>query len=139
MSADTAGALLVNGTVGSGTSTTAEEVGRLLAERGTPHAVVDLDALRRAWPAPPDDPFHGELELANLAAVAAVHGAREHSASSWRASWKRRGGGLAARPRWGCRSSSSACGSTSRRCGAGSTNATSTTTGSPGTWPVAAG
>lgn len=64
-------ALFLNGTVGSGKTTTAAAVGALLAERGVPHAIVDLDALRNAWPAPADDPFNNALELANLRAVAA--------------------------------------------------------------------
>ncbi|PZF57219.1 hypothetical protein DEI81_15575 [Curtobacterium sp. MCBD17_013] len=62
--------LLLNGTVGAGKSTTADAVGALLRERGLPHAVVDLDALRRVWPAPPDDRFNGALLARNLAAVA---------------------------------------------------------------------
>lgn len=63
--------LLLTGTVGAGKTTVAEEVGALLAARGVPHAVIDLDALRRVWPAPPGDPFNTALELANLRAVAA--------------------------------------------------------------------
>ena len=35
-----------------------------------PHAVVDLDELRRFWPTPVSDPFGSEVELVNLAAVA---------------------------------------------------------------------
>jgi len=70
---DEARCLLLTGTVGAGKTTTASAVGDLLRERGVPHAVVDLDELRRAWPAPPDDPFNSELERANLAAVAANH------------------------------------------------------------------
>lgn len=66
-------ALLLTGTVGAGKSTTARHVGELLAERGVPHAVVDLDELRRSWPAPPGDPFQQDLELENLRAVAAVY------------------------------------------------------------------
>ncbi|GIG34901.1 zeta toxin family protein [Cellulomonas pakistanensis] len=66
-------ALLLTGTVGAGKSTTAAHVGELLAGRGVPHAVVDLDELRRSWPAPPGDPFQQDLELENLAAVAAVY------------------------------------------------------------------
>lgn len=66
-------ALLLTGTVGAGKSTTADHVGELLAERGVPHAVVDLDELRRSWPAPPGDPFQQDLELENLRAVAAVY------------------------------------------------------------------
>lgn len=66
-----AAALFLNGTVGSGKSATADAAGELLAERGIPHAVIDLDALRRVWPAPADDPFHTALELENLRAYAA--------------------------------------------------------------------
>ncbi len=62
-------ALFLNGTVGAGKTTTAEAIGSLLQEIVTPHAIIDLDWLRRAWPSPPGDPFHTELELANLTAV----------------------------------------------------------------------
>lgn len=58
--------ILVNGTVGVGKSTTADAIGAVLTERGIPHAVIDLDTLRRAWPAPSDDPFHEVLQFANL-------------------------------------------------------------------------
>jgi adenylylsulfate kinase len=67
------GALLLTGTVGAGKTTTALHVGELLAERGVPHAVVDLDELRRSWPAPPGDPFQQGLELENLRAVAGIY------------------------------------------------------------------
>lgn len=40
----------LNGSVGVGKTTTAEAVGDLLAERGIPHAVIDLDVLRRVLP-----------------------------------------------------------------------------------------
>ncbi len=63
-------ALLITGTVGVGKTTTADAVGTLLAERGIPHAVVDLDAIRRAWPSPADDPFQSVLELRNLSDLA---------------------------------------------------------------------
>ena len=66
-------ALLLTGTVGVGKTTTADAVGARLRVRGVPHAVVDLDELRRCWPAPPDDPFHAALGLANLAAVARAY------------------------------------------------------------------
>lgn len=64
-------ALVVNGTVGSGKTTTIEHVGDLLAEAGRPHALVDLDWLRKGWPPPLDDAFNSELELTNLRAVTA--------------------------------------------------------------------
>jgi adenylylsulfate kinase len=58
--------LLIIGTVGAGKTTTAEAVGELLIEQGVPHAVIDLDAIRNAWPAPGDDPFNFALTLTNL-------------------------------------------------------------------------
>ncbi|MFD9791438.1 hypothetical protein ACFWXK_10860 [Streptomyces sp. NPDC059070] len=66
-------ALLITGTVGVGKTTAAELVGDLLADAGIPHAVLDLDGLCRAWPAPEDDPFQQRLLLANLRAVAVNH------------------------------------------------------------------
>lgn len=66
-------ALLLTGTVGAGKTTTAFAIGELLAQARIPHAVIDLDELRRMWPAPPEDPFHTRLELANLRQVAATY------------------------------------------------------------------
>ncbi|WP_328291321.1 ATP-binding protein [Kineococcus sp. NBC_00420] len=66
-------ALLITGTVGSGKTTTAGCVGALLREGATPYAVVDLDALRDAWPSPRSDPFYEQLMLANLRDVARNH------------------------------------------------------------------
>lgn len=63
--------LFLTGSVGVGKTTTAYAAGELLVERGVPHAVIDLDALRRGWPAPEADPFNSALELANLRAYAA--------------------------------------------------------------------
>ncbi|CAN5494716.1 hypothetical protein BH10ACT10_BH10ACT10_16000 [soil metagenome] len=63
--------MLLTGTVGVGKTTVAEAVGDLLRDAAVPNAVVDVDWLRAAWPAPPDDPFHGALALRNLAAVTA--------------------------------------------------------------------
>jgi hypothetical protein len=65
-----ASALLVTGTVGAGKSVTADMIGSLLQARLVPHAIIDLDEIRRRWPAPPDDPFDFELELRNLQPVA---------------------------------------------------------------------
>jgi adenylylsulfate kinase-like enzyme len=42
----TAETLLITGTVGVGKTTVAEAVGRMLAERAVPHAVVDLGQIR---------------------------------------------------------------------------------------------
>ncbi|HWU45656.1 MAG TPA: AAA family ATPase [Humibacter sp.] len=58
--------LFLNGTVGAGKTSTAFAVSDRLRERGIPHQVIDLDELRRAWPAPEDDPFDQQLELVNL-------------------------------------------------------------------------
>lgn len=63
-------ALLINGTVGVGKTTVADAVGGLLAEAGTPHAVLDLDWLRQSWPAPPGDRFNFSMLLRNLRSMA---------------------------------------------------------------------
>lgn len=63
-------ALLLNGTVGSGKTTTADAIGELLAARGVPYAVIDLDWLRNGGPAPADDPFNERIGLRNLTAMA---------------------------------------------------------------------
>lgn len=61
--------MFLNGTVGAGKSTVAEAVARALSDDGVPNAVIDLDWLRLAWPAPAGDPFSQQLALANLTAV----------------------------------------------------------------------
>jgi len=63
-------ALLINGTVGVGKTTVAGAVGGLLAEAGVPHAVLDLDWLRRSWPAPQSDRFNFAMLLRNVRSVA---------------------------------------------------------------------
>jgi hypothetical protein len=63
-------ALLISGTVGAGKTTAADAVGNWLQTRGVPGALIDLDAIRRSWPSPPDDPFNNAMELRNLAALA---------------------------------------------------------------------
>jgi adenylylsulfate kinase len=67
----TARALLLTGTVGVGKTSVAAAVGDLLRERQVANAVVDLDELRRAWPAASGDRFNTTVMLANLSAVAA--------------------------------------------------------------------
>jgi broad-specificity NMP kinase len=62
--------VFINGTVGSGKTSTAEALSALEAAAEHPHAVIDADDLRRNWPAPPGDPFQQELELQNLRALA---------------------------------------------------------------------
>ena len=66
-------ALLLTGTVGVGKTTTADQVANLLRAAAVPHAVVDLDELSRCWPAPTGDPFHQQLQLTNLRAVAGAY------------------------------------------------------------------
>ena len=62
-------ALLLVGTVGSGKTTVLLELGRCLAERGEPHALVDLDWLAWVDPSPTSElSVHGIL-AANLAAA----------------------------------------------------------------------
>lgn len=63
--------LLITGTVGAGKAAVAEAVGDLLVSRGVPHALVDLDQLRRCWPQPDGDRFNYAMELSNLRSVAA--------------------------------------------------------------------
>jgi adenylylsulfate kinase len=63
-------ALLINGTVGAGKTSVAESIGQVLGLDGVPHAVIDFDWLRRAWPAPVDDRFNERLALVNLASMA---------------------------------------------------------------------
>lgn len=65
-------AVLLNGAVGVGKTTALDAIAEELADRGIPGAALDLDCLRRAWPAPQGDPFHQRLELANLRSVAAT-------------------------------------------------------------------
>lgn len=61
--------LLLTGTVGAGKTAVAMEVSEILAERGVPHAALDVDALSYVFPRPTDDPFGQQVALANLAAV----------------------------------------------------------------------
>ena len=64
-------ALLLTGTVGVGKTTRgARRSVTCCATPRCPNAVVDVDWLRAAWPAPPGDPFNEALALRNLAAVA---------------------------------------------------------------------
>lgn len=61
--------ILVTGPVGSGKTTVATEMGRLLSEAGIAHAVVDFDQLTEYRPRAADDPFGAQVGLANLTAV----------------------------------------------------------------------
>ncbi len=64
-------AVLINGTVGAGKTTTAAALSALLQDRQVPHGLVDLDQVRLLFPPPPTDPFQHEVELANLRDIAA--------------------------------------------------------------------
>lgn len=44
-------------------------IGKALQQLGIAHAGIDLDSIRRAWPAPDGDRFKHELELVNLASL----------------------------------------------------------------------
>lgn len=59
--------IFINGTVGVGKSTLADALS--LIEHG-PHAVIDLDSIRRLVPSPTLDPFTHEIELKNLRSIA---------------------------------------------------------------------
>ena len=67
--------LLLNGTVGAGKTTVAAAIGAALVERGVPHAVLDADAVRRAWPTPPGDRFGEALGAENVGLVARSYAA----------------------------------------------------------------
>ncbi len=57
--------LLVTGTVGSGKTTLASEIGDLLSEMKVGNAVLDLDALTAQWP--PSSRWNADLMFENLA------------------------------------------------------------------------
>lgn len=57
--------LLVTGTVGSGKTTLAYEIGDLLSEMKVGNAVLDLDALTAQWP--PSSRWNADLMFENLA------------------------------------------------------------------------
>ena len=60
-------ALWINGVVGVGKTTAASA--RLLESESVPHALIDLDELRRLHPPPVGDPFAEEVGLRNLRAM----------------------------------------------------------------------
>ncbi|WFR67981.1 hypothetical protein P9139_06365 [Curtobacterium flaccumfaciens] len=63
--------VLINGSVGTGKTTTAEVLGDEVRQRGIPGAVIDVDWLRRSWPSPAGDPFRTALVLENLQSITA--------------------------------------------------------------------
>ena len=64
-------ALLINGTVGVGKTTVAAALSHLLVQGQVSNALIDVDALRQAWPSPPQDRFNMRLAFRNLRSVAA--------------------------------------------------------------------
>lgn len=62
--------MFINGPVGAGKSTVAEEVSALEGAAGGVHALIDVDAVRGLRPSPAGDPFQHELELRNLGDLA---------------------------------------------------------------------
>ncbi|MEQ6899407.1 AAA family ATPase [Microbacterium sp. KR10-403] len=63
--------VLINGSVGTGKTTTAEMLGGMVRQRGIPGAVIDVDWLRRSWPSPAGDPFQSTLAMENMQAITA--------------------------------------------------------------------
>lgn len=61
--------LVLSGPPGAGKTAVAWQVFRLWTAAGLDPAMVDLDLLGAAWPAPSDDPHQSRLKAANLAAV----------------------------------------------------------------------
>ncbi|WP_051713171.1 hypothetical protein [Actinoalloteichus caeruleus] len=61
--------LVLRGPAGVGKTTTAYEIGRLLAARDVPHALIDTDELDRVHPQPPPDSPGAGLAGSNLAAI----------------------------------------------------------------------
>lgn len=62
-------ALVISGPPGVGKSTVGWRVFDLCTDAGDDPALVDLDMMGAAWPAPDDDPHQSRLKAKNLAAV----------------------------------------------------------------------
>ena len=76
MEGDGPKAIFVSGTIAAGKTTVAEAAAGLLTVTDVPNAVIDLDWLCQAYPAPADDPYHNRLAFENLAAVWPNYAAR---------------------------------------------------------------
>ncbi len=61
--------LIVTGPVGVGKTKTSDEVSKLLTDQGVRNAVIDMDALRWAYPRPEGDPFNAKFGIINLRTV----------------------------------------------------------------------
>ena len=63
--------LVITGPCGVGKTSVMHAIGERLEAAGVERALIDVDALREAWPAPTDDPFNERLGRQNLASLAA--------------------------------------------------------------------
>lgn len=61
--------LNIIGPVGIGKSSVADAISEILQENKVPHAIVDLDNIRRSYPYPEDDQFNMAIGFKNLAAI----------------------------------------------------------------------
>ena len=61
--------IFLNGSYGVGKSSTLDHMGDLLAERGHPFSLMDVDWYHRSWPPAEDDPGNVVTEAVNMAAV----------------------------------------------------------------------
>lgn len=61
--------LIVTGPVGVGKTSVATAVSDLLNEKNIPNAFIDIDALRCAYPSPPNDRFNMALGYKNLSLI----------------------------------------------------------------------
>lgn len=64
-------AIVITGPVGAGKSTTAAALSDLLEAFEVPHAMIDVDYVRWAYPAPVDDRFNSQLGRRNVKVIAA--------------------------------------------------------------------
>ena len=61
--------LVLSGSVGSGKSTVARSVARMLRDAGIPHALANHEWLAYSWPVPPDDQWNERVAAQNLACM----------------------------------------------------------------------
>jgi adenylylsulfate kinase len=66
-----AAALLLTGTFGTGKTVTADAVGLQLEAASVPHAVIDLDEIRRMWPPPAEEDAETSVDYRNVRSLAA--------------------------------------------------------------------
>ncbi|WP_308470885.1 class I SAM-dependent methyltransferase [Clavibacter michiganensis] len=66
-------AIFLNGSYGVGKTTVLDHVGNLLAARGRPFSLMDVDWFHRSWPVAADDPDNTLVEARAIAAVWAAY------------------------------------------------------------------